>query len=109
MSLIKGWIQQPSRIEIHMPFESIPNERRNQVTLGINTALALLTSVTNSEHTYDLMVSLNCQFVNDLMSLPTINKYFIPLLDGEGEKISIKNMYQAYYYSKKEEMACSQD
>jgi hypothetical protein len=43
------------------------------------------------------------------MSLPTINKYFIPLLDGEGEKISIKNMYQAYYYSKKEEMACSQD
>jgi len=70
----------PSRLEIHIPFESIPNERRNQVTLGVKCAHSLVANFFGSEKTYDTLVGLQFQFINDIVSLPTINKYLVPLL-----------------------------
>lgn len=80
MKQIRQWLNNHSRLEIHVPFESIPNERRNQVTLGVKTALAIVSNIAASEQTYDALVVMQSHFVQEIVSLPTINKYFLPLV-----------------------------
>lgn len=45
-------------VELHMAFESISNEKKNLVKLGLKTALILVTSFTSSDRTYDYYVAL---------------------------------------------------
>ena len=53
---------------------------------------------------YDLAINLQFNFVNEILSLPTITKYFIPLLDldanAEPLVVDFKRVYQSFYFSK---------
>ena len=102
---IRKWIEASSRLEIHMPFESIPNERKNQVTLGVKLAFSLVANIKQSKDTLDTMVTLQCDFLDRLLSLPTINKYWFPLVFDPNQEdfrpLNLKNMYSSYLFSKK--------
>ena len=116
LALIRLWLLTNGRLEYHVPFESIPNERRNLCSLGVKTAFSIVTNLTSCEETYETFISLQYQLVNYLMSLPTINKYLAPLMfpssdplvassEEEFRPISIKNLYQSFYYSKQVDMS----
>ena len=55
-----------------------------------------------TETTYDYAVALQYSFVHEVLSLPTIHKYMLPLL--QEVKINYKNVCQAYYFSRKLDM-----
>jgi hypothetical protein len=78
------------------------------VTLGVKLALSLVANLTQAKETLDCMVSLQCDFLDHLVSIPTFNKYFFPLVFDQAEQeefrgINFKNMYSSYYYSKRVE------
>lgn len=89
-----------------MPFESIPNERKSQVTIGLRCALAIMSNITQSKVLLDTMVRLQYSFVHHILSLPTINKYLLPLLFPDNHQddllrtLNLKNLFQSYFYSK---------
>ena len=58
ISQIGKWILHASWLEIHMAFDTIPNERRNQVSLGLKTALLLISNLVTKQETYDTLVAL---------------------------------------------------
>lgn len=82
LQMVRVWVQSHGRLEIHVPFENIPHERRNQVTLAVKLALSMATNIMHTERTYDSLVALQSGFVEHVMCLPTIMKYLLPLLDG---------------------------
>ena len=45
INLIRNWIEHPHRLEIHISFQSIPNERRNQVILGVKCAFTIMSKI----------------------------------------------------------------
>jgi hypothetical protein len=51
------------------------------------------------------MVRLQYSFVHNILSLPTINKYLLPLVFPENpddllRPLNLKNLFQSYFYSK---------
>ena len=50
-----------------------------------------------------MAINLQFNFVNEIFSLPTITKYFIPLLDLDAAEplvVDFKRVYQSFYFSK---------
>jgi hypothetical protein len=100
------WLNAPSRLEIHMPFETIPNERKSQVITGLKCALAIMCNIVQNKSLLDSMVHLQYSFVHNILSLPTINKYLLPLVFPENNSdelirpVNLKNLFQSYFYSK---------
>ena len=76
--------------------------------LGVKLALSLVANLSQSKETLDCMVSLQCDFLEHLVSIPTFTKYFFPLVFESADKdefrsLNFKNMYSSYYYSKRVE------
>lgn len=67
--------------------------------------MTIINSYVIVEKTYEMSISLLYGFVNEVFSLPTINKYFMPMLSKpEFQGINFKNLFQSYYFSKKVDM-----
>lgn len=50
------------------------------VTQAVKLALSIVANIVGDKSTLDGMVELQYEFLNEIMSLPTINKYLIPLM-----------------------------
>jgi hypothetical protein len=49
---------------------------------------------------YDLNINLQFSFVNNILSLPTVNKYLIPMVTAKSSiPVDFKLLYQSYYFS----------
>lgn len=84
------------KIELYMPFESVLAEKKNMVNLGLKTAMLLFSNCVHSEVTLDFSIALQYHFVNEVISIPTINKYYFPLIakfKSTGKTINFKNMF----------------
>ena len=51
------------------------------------------------------MINLQYNFINEILSLPTITKYFIPMIEGEVQgqprlNVDLKRLYQSFYFQK---------
>ena len=101
MAKIRTWLF-PKRLEIHQMFNEISNERKRYVTIAVKLATQLFCEfkASNQAH-YDLAINLQFNFVNEILSLPTIPRYFIPLLEGaDALSVDFKLLYQSFYFSK---------
>ena len=78
MERVRMWMMQ--RLELHMTFENIPNEKKNLFKLGLETAVMIFNNLVSTDKTYEIAVSLLYGFVNEIFSIPTINKYLMPML-----------------------------
>ena len=100
MALIREWLY-PKRLEIHQAFEQISNERKRFVNIAVRFAAQLFCEFKASDQVaYDLSIDFQFNFINEILSLPTINKYFIPMLEDQSLVVDLKRLYQSFYYSK---------
>ena len=85
-------------------FNQISNERRRFVNIAVRFATQLFTEFkATNQANYDLVINLQYNFVNEILSLPTITKYFIPMLDLDAANplvVDFKRVYQSFYFSK---------
>jgi hypothetical protein len=100
--IMKKWIM--SKIELHLGFEQIPLEKKNLVSTGLKTSIIMFNNYVQTNKTLEESIALQFDFINEIMSIPSINKYFFPLINGGTFKINFKNLYSSYYYSKKVDM-----
>jgi hypothetical protein len=56
MEKIKAWMT--SRVELHVPFENIPNEKKNHAKLGLTTAIMIFNNLAHSDKTYEFSVAM---------------------------------------------------
>jgi len=78
---MRDWLF-PKRLEIHQSFESITNEKKRFVTQGLKVCLLLFSEYkAANQKDYDLSINLQFSFVNNILSLPTINKYLTPMIN----------------------------
>jgi len=90
---IREWVM--TRIDLHNFFEQIPQAKKEQVRLGISTAVSLVQ--TFNTHLYDPFVQIQYAFVNEILSIPTcmiLARYFLPLKP----ELNFKTLYSAYYF-----------
>jgi len=102
MGAVRDWLY-PKRLEIHQLFHEISNERKRYVNIAVKLATQLFSEFKASNQTnYDLAINLQFNYVNEILSLPTITKYLIPMLEQAQEplKINFKLLYQSFYFSK---------
>ena len=69
-------------------------------------AYTLVSNIIQDKSTLDTMVLCHCSFIDDLLSLPTFNKYWVPLVfdhptSSEFRPINFKHMFSSYYFSKR--------
>lgn len=99
---MREWLY-PARIEIYQSHQSISNERKRFVTQGIKFCAMLCSEFKAANQSdYDLCITLQIGFISNILSLPTVNNYLIPLIK-EGLKIDWKLVYQSYYFHIQEE------
>ncbi len=71
----------PKWLEIHQSFDSISNEKKRFMTQGLKVCLLLFSEYKPAnQKNYDLSNNLQFSFVNIVLSLPTINKYLMPMI-----------------------------
>lgn len=51
-----------------------------------------------NQNNYDLAINLQYNFINEILSLPTITKYFIPMIEGDVQgnsrlDVDLKRLY----------------
>ena len=55
---------------------------------------------------YDLAINFQFHFVNEIMSLPTVTKYLIPMLEGPNAlRVDFKLLYSSFYFSKMSDLS----
>jgi len=108
MKAIRDWLY-PKRIEIHQSFESISHEKKRFVNQGLRLSLQLFSEFkAANQQDYDLSINLQSGFVSQILSLPTINRYLLPMLTktpkSEAQKgdlkIDFKLLFSSYYFDK---------
>lgn len=52
-----------------------------------------------NQHDYDLNISMQGSYISNILSLPTINNYLLPLLKS-GLKVDFKLLFRSYYFLK---------
>ena len=83
MGLIREWLY-PRRLEIHQLFNQISNEKKRYVNIAVRFATQLFTEFkATNQANYDLCINLQFNFVNEIFSLPTITKYFMPMIETQ--------------------------
>ena len=83
MGLIRDWLY-PKRLEIHQLFHEISNERKRYVNIAVKLATQLFTEFkASNQANYDLAINMQFNYVNEILSLPTVTKYLIPMLEQE--------------------------
>ena len=92
-----------NRIELHIPFDQIPQEKKQMITNVCKAMLSLVSSFTMSDATYEDSVQLYFSFVHEFFSIPTILRYMVPLLAQI--PVNFNNVFKSYFYCKKADMA----
>jgi hypothetical protein len=64
MERIRAWIM--PKVELHIPFENIPNEKKNMAKLALTTAIMIFNNFIISDKTYELSVSLQYSYINEI-------------------------------------------
>ena len=86
MGLIREWLY-PKRLEIHQFYDQISNEKKRFVNIALKMATQLFCKFKATNQTnYDLAINLQFNYVNEILSLPTITKYFIPMIEADLDK-----------------------
>ena len=81
MTQMRAWFF-PKRLELHQSWESISNEKKLFVSTGLKFCVQLFSEYkASNQAVYDLAINLQYSFINEILSLPTINKYLVPLLE----------------------------
>lgn len=97
---MRDWLY-PKRLEIHQSFDSILNEKKRFVTQGLKVCLLLFSEYkAANQKDYDLSINLQFSFVNNVLSLPTINKYLLPMITPKSNlNVDFKLLFQSYYFA----------
>lgn len=73
MERLRSWLM--PRVELHTTFENISNEKKNLVKLGIESAILIINKMITHDKTYEIYVGMLYSFVNEILSIPTFNRY----------------------------------
>lgn len=97
---MRDWLY-PKRLEIHQSFDSILNEKKRFVTQGLKVCLLLFSEYkAANQQDYDLSINLQFSFVDNVLSLPTINKYLLPMITLKSNlNVDFKLLFQSYYFA----------
>jgi hypothetical protein len=101
MKAIREWLH-PKRLEIHQLFNQINNEKKRFVNIALRLATQLFCEFRASNASnYDLAINFQFNYINEILSLPTIIKYLLPMLEGPDRlTVDFKLLYQSFYFSK---------
>lgn len=101
MALIREWLY-PKRLEIHQMFTEVSNEKKRFVNMAVRYATQLFCEFKASNAVnYDLAINYQFNFINEILSLPTITKYWIPMLESQSPLVvDYKLLFQSFYFSK---------
>ena len=102
MEKIRSWLY-PKRLEIHQLFDQVSNEKKRFVTIALKFATQLFSGFKASNQVnYDLNINYQFNYANEILSLPTITKYLMPMLSNQNDPLTInfKLLYQSFYFSK---------
>mmetsp|Transcript_10499 Transcript_10499/g.10557 ORF Transcript_10499/g.10557 Transcript_10499/m.10557 type:complete len:108 (-) Transcript_10499:342-665(-) len=80
LEVVKKWMT--ARLELHLPFEQVPAEKKNMVTLGLKFSMLVFNSYVQTNKTLDTAINLQYDFINHIFSMPSINKYFLTVIDA---------------------------
>ena len=93
LTKMRKWFY-PKRLELHQTWDSISNEKKLFVSTGLKFCVQLFSEYkATSQAVYDLSINLQYSFINEILSLPTINRYLIPLLEKKVVQIDFKLLF----------------
>lgn len=75
---LKAWAMK--RVELHVIYENIPLSKKDEMRLGCKVALKLISQFPTNQHNYDYFLSALYSFVAEVMSIPSILRYLMPIL-----------------------------
>ena len=84
-------------------FNEVLNEKKRFVNIAVRFATQLFCEFKASNAAnYDLSINYQFNFINEILSLPTITKYWIPMLESQQTPMVVdyKLLYQSFYFSK---------
>ena len=84
----------PRSLDLYQVHENISNVKKNAVTKGLTTAIRLFSEFkATSEKSYDYAIHFQSTFISEILSLPTIAKYMLPLIKNEVVSMDYKRLF----------------